>query len=209
MKTKLISLLVAGTVGLATVGLLAEGYEERQETHEREGYGERDQGRGGDAAYDNREYGDGSGLTYLSDPQYGLYKGECGDCHMAYPPSMLPAVSWHAMMGNLEDHFGDDAELDAALANQITAFLARNAAGMGAGEYSERSRRATEGREPPLRITQTDYFRGQHHEIQDKLVTGNSDVGSFSRCEACHRNAARGDFDEHEVRIPGYGHWDD
>jgi len=34
-------------------------------------------------------------------------------------------------------------------------------------------------------------------------------VGSFARCEACHRGAEQGDFDEHGVRIPGHGNWDD
>jgi hypothetical protein len=41
------------------------------------------------------------------------------------------------------------------------------------------------------------------------MVTGNPEVVSFSRCETCHRGAEQGDFDEHGVRIPGYGRWDD
>ena len=82
-------------------------------------------------------------------------------------------------------------------------------AGQGRGEYGERSWRSTRDRNPPLRISETDYFRGQHHEIPAKMVVGNPDVGGFSRCEACHRGAEQGDFDEHGVRIPGYGRWDD
>ena len=204
MQKTLISLLVAGVVGTATVGLIASEYEGEHEYHERERHGEWD-----DDDDDRHEHRGGAGVAYLSDAGYALYKTECGDCHMAYPPTMLPARSWRGMMSSLEEHFGDNAELDKETADQISAFLARNAAGIGMGEYGERSWRATRERNPPLRITLTDYFRGQHHEIPAKMVAGNPDVGSFSRCETCHRGADQGDFDEHGVRIPGYGHWDD
>jgi len=205
MKKTVILLLLAGAFGLTTVALVADDDEERHETNEQEHYGERDH----DEDHERREHGSGSGSSYLSDPPYALYKAECGGCHMSYPPAMLPAASWRAMMGNLEDHFGDDAELDVATASQITAFLTGNSAGRGRGEYGERSWRATQGQTPPLRITRTDYFRGQHHEIPAKMVTGNPDVVSFSRCETCHEGADQGDFDEHGVRIPGYGRWND
>ena len=97
----------------------------------------------------------------------------------------------------------------AATASQIGAYLAAHSAGKSRGEYGGRSWRATRDRNPPLRISETDYFRGQHHEIPAKMVTGNPDVVSFSRCETCHQGAEQGDFDEHGVRIPGHGRWDD
>lgn len=199
MEKTLISLLIAATVGITAVGLLAS---EDGEGHEEQGHqGERDH----DEDRERREPVGGS--AYLSDPGYALYKTECGGCHMAYPPSMLPAASWQRIMGSLADHFGDNAELDTATADRITGYLAGNSAGKASGEYDARSWHATRGLTPPLRITETDYFRGQHHEIPAKMVTGNPDVGSFSRCEACHRDADRVGFDEHGVRIPGYGRW--
>ena len=45
---------------------------------------------------------------------------ECGSCHLAFPPSMLPAASWTRMMAELQDHFGDDASLDADTTAAIT-----------------------------------------------------------------------------------------
>jgi hypothetical protein len=202
MKKTLISLLVAGVVGMAAVGLIASEYAGEHESHERERHGRWDDD-------DRQEHRGGDGVAYLSDAGYALYKTECGDCHMAYPPTMLPAASWQEMMSALDDHFGDNAELDAETTDQIAAFLGHYSAGTGSGEYGERSWRATRGLPPPMRITETDYFRGQHREISAKMVADNPDVGSFSRCEACHRGAERGDFDEHGVRIPGYGRWDD
>ena len=29
------------------------------------------------------------------------WRTECGECHLAYPPAMLPAASWQAVMGGL------------------------------------------------------------------------------------------------------------
>ena len=31
---------------------------------------------------------------------------ECGACHLAFPPQMLPARSWKKLMGDLANHFG-------------------------------------------------------------------------------------------------------
>jgi hypothetical protein len=78
MKKTLISLLVAGAVGTAAVGLIASENEEEHEYHEREHQGERD-----DDDDERHARRGGAGVAYLSDAQYALYKAECGDCHMA------------------------------------------------------------------------------------------------------------------------------
>lgn len=36
-------------------------------------------------------------------------KKECGACHMAFQPQFLPQRSWRLMMGDLANHFGEDA----------------------------------------------------------------------------------------------------
>jgi hypothetical protein len=201
MKKTLIAVIVTAAAGTAFVGLMAsEGYGEREhesdEPHERLERNDRP-GKGGVG-----------GTGYLGDPAYARYQQECDDCHMAYPPAMLPAASWRAVMDSLADHFGDNAELDAATVAEINAFLERHGAGNGRGEYSNRMYRATQGK-TPLRITETDYFIGQHHEIPRKMVADNPGIQRFSHCEACPTRATDGLFDEHAVRIPGYGRWDD
>jgi len=148
-------------------------------------------------------------LLPLATQQQHLYQRECGGCHLAYPPALLPAASWTALMGRLADHFGDNADLDPDTARQIAALLVEHAADGAPGRYAARIRRSTLGQPAVLRITATDYFLGKHHEIPAKMVRGNPEVSSFSRCEACHRRAALGSFDEDEVRIPGYGRFDD
>ena len=66
-----------------------------------------------------------------------------------------------------------------------------------------------DSKQVPVRITETPYFMRKHDEIPAKMVTANKQVNSFSNCNACHSKADQGLFDEHGVRIPGYGRWDD
>ena len=138
-----------------------------------------------------------------SSPQANVYRTECGDCHLAYPAKLLPAVSWTLIMTQLDDHFGENAEVDAEAAAVITKYLMSNAGAEGQGMLKHIPNPA------PMRITDLPYFERKHDEVPDRLVTANPDVGSFSNCSACHEGAAMGDFDEDSITIPGYGRWDD
>jgi hypothetical protein len=138
-----------------------------------------------------------------------LYKEECGSCHMAYPPGLLPARSWTKMMAGLEDHFGDDAELDPDTYKAISRFLVENSADQSDYRRSRKFSRSIGSSDAPIRISDTPYFRHEHDEIPDRMVTGNPTVKSISQCDACHTDAERGTFNEHDINIPGYGRWDD
>ena len=40
-----------------------------------------------------------------------VWKAECGSCHIAYPPALLPAASWRAVMSGLDlERAIDDAD---------------------------------------------------------------------------------------------------
>lgn len=119
------------------------------------------------------------------------WKDECGACHVAYPPHMLHAESWRAIMAGLDKHFGSNAGLDAATAGEITAFLENNARSKG---------RAPSGK-PLLRITETPWFKSEHREVAARDWK-NSKVKSPANCGACHTQADRGDFSEDNVKIP-------
>ena len=133
-----------------------------------------------------------------------MYAEECGSCHMAYPARLLPGKSWQKIMAGLEDHFGENAELDAQTRREIEEYLVRESARLG---YRKLLRNL--GDAVPLRITELPYFVHEHDEIPARFVTGNDRVASLSQCNACHRNAERGQFDEDDVVIPGVGRWDD
>ncbi len=116
---------------------------------------------------------------------------ECGACHFAYPPRFLPAESWRAIMSGLDKHFGSNAGLDAATANEITAFLEKNAS----------TKMHEVSGKPLLRITETRSFKSEHSEVAAR-VWKNPKVKSPANCGACHTKAESGDFNEDDVKIP-------
>jgi len=137
------------------------------------------------------------------------YRAACGECHMAYQPGLLPAASWQGIMAGLADHFGDNAELEPAAADAIRAYLVANAADRATGHRSQGFSRVGSPATAPLRITETRYFLGKHDEVPLRFVRDNPEVRSFANCPACHQRAEAGSYNEHEVRIPGVGAWDD
>ena len=136
------------------------------------------------------------------------YQEECGGCHFAYQPGLLPTGSWQKVMAGLEDHFGENAELDADVVKRLNEYLLHNAADDAAYPRSRKIMRSL-GAERPLRISHVPYFKAKHDEIPARLVQGNDKVRSWSNCTACHTRAAKGSYSEDEVVISGYGRWDD
>ena len=119
------------------------------------------------------------------------YQTECAACHIAYPPGMLPAASWHRLIGGLDKHFGVDASLDAAGTTEIEEWLKAHA-----GSY-----RHVHEEPPQDRISKSKWFIRQHDEVS-AAVWKRKAVGSPSNCGACHGEAAKGHFNEDDVHIP-------
>jgi len=131
------------------------------------------------------------------------YRENCGDCHFAYPPTMLPQDSWRLIIDNLADHFNEDAELDVVETKIIRDYLVNNSQ-----SSMWRFRHKGEG-DIPIRITELNYFLHKHDEIPKRLVQDNDEVGTFSNCSSCHNIKGRRLFDDGDVNIPGYGYWGD
>lgn len=129
------------------------------------------------------------------------YKAECGSCHMLYPPGLLPARSWTAMMGGLKDHFGENASLDPATTQKLRAFLTENAADRVEQRRSRKIAHSIPAGKSPLRFTETHYFKRQHDDVSADIWQRKS-VGSPANCVACHGRAEAGIFSEDEIRIP-------
>jgi hypothetical protein len=113
----------------------------------------------------------------LSAPRNERWKAECGSCHLAYPPQLLPAQSWQRLMSGLERHFGADASLEPAVAAEIGDFLQRHSV---TGKWIR-------GASESLRITQTAWFVRKHRKVSPQ---------NAASCESCHSHAAQGDFHE-------------
>ncbi|MCC7201832.1 MAG: diheme cytochrome c [Nitrospirae bacterium] len=138
-----------------------------------------------------------------------LYKNECGSCHFAYQPGLLPARSWDKLMSDLGNHFNENAELSANDTETIRKYLMENAADRSDRKHSIRITRSIGGNETPERITRVPYIIQKHHELAPRHITKNPKVKSFSNCNACHTRAEAGSFRKKEVVIPGFGAWND
>ena len=88
-------------------------------------------------------------------PLLPQYRQECSACHVAYPPGMLPAASWQRVMGNLQNHYGTDASLDAATIQALSGWLKAHA-----GTYKRVS-----APPPEDRITRSAWFIREHDEV--------------------------------------------
>ena len=116
------------------------------------------------------------------------YRQECGTCHVAFAPRLLPPASWNALTADLPHHFGTDASVEPAIQKRLADWL---------GSHGAPGRARPEGD----RITLSPWFRREHSELPAGVWSRQS-VKSASNCGACHQGADSGVFDEHDVRIP-------
>ena len=139
------------------------------------------------------------------------YQEECGECHFAYQPGLLPARSWDKLLNAeaMRDHFGDNAEMDIDALKAIHDYAVENAADKSFYKRSRKIAAATVDGPAPLRITELKYIQRKHHELPDKMVKGNRSVKSLSYCDKCHTQADDGVYDNDTVSIPNYPDWDD
>ena len=137
------------------------------------------------------------------------YQKECGACHFAYPAALLPQRSWNKVMNNLAQHFEENAELDPKLSTEISSYLQANAAEHSKDRSAYKFMRSIPKHSTPIRISDVPYFKHEHDEIPARMLNNNPKVSSLSQCNACHTKAEIGDYDEDNIRIPGFGAWDD
>ena len=128
-----------------------------------------------------------------------VYKKECGACHYAFNPSLLPASSWAGLMANLGEHFGEDASLGSAATSSLAAWLVANAAETFDTESANRFRVVAP--DAPYRITLTPYWVNKHAGLARDVFARKS-VRSKANCNACHRDAESGRYDDQAIAIP-------
>lgn len=130
---------------------------------------------------------DGKMFAPVTDP---VVKKECGACHMAYPAALLPAGTWELLMGDLANHFGENAALDARTRDHIKAYLTANAGDGG------KWLRGTDMARPPLRISELSRFQKEHGERKVGAMKARLGVKTWADCIACHKGADQGYFED-------------
>lgn len=129
---------------------------------------------------------------FRASPRNPAYQQECSSCHVAYPPRLLSAASWRAVMGGLDRHFGTDASVDPATRDSLLRYLQANAGG----------RDTSANGKPLLRITETRWFVHEHSEELPRGIWRHPAVKSASNCSACHVQAEQGNYSERTLRLP-------
>lgn len=191
MKTRRVAIAVALAAAAFTLTAAASDGRREEDRHDHdheEHHGREEPGRGearrGGGGHEGRDRAGARPAD--ADP---AYLKECGACHLAFPPSMLPAASWRRMMGELDRHFGQDAALDEPTRTRLEGWLA-----------SQAGRPREEAGGAPQRITGLAWFTHEHRRAA--AAASHPAVRSLANCAACHGDAARWAFDEDRVRIP-------
>jgi len=131
-----------------------------------------------------------------------VWQQECADCHIAFHPTLMSAVSWKRIMDGLNGHFGEIVEIDGTRREEIEAFLSSSSAERSTTEVSRKIIYFTDAAQPaPLRITDSPYWQDKHADIKADVYKRKA-VVSKSNCTACHPWAASGSFEDRDISIP-------
>jgi cytochrome b len=132
------------------------------------------------------------------------FVNECGSCHTLYPPSLLPKESWVKLMGDLSNHFGDDASLDSADQQSIREYLLAHSAETSTQEMSLKMVQSLEKRDM-IAITQTPFWKKRHKHISEDIFKSDP-VKSRANCKACHSDVEEGRIEDNAIKeIPKKG----
>jgi cytochrome b len=115
---------------------------------------------------------------------------ECGGCHLAYSPALLPFTSWQRTIDEQDRHFGEDLGLTAAAGQRLLDHARKEAPPSWAAWKLAAS--AGPGK-PPLEITATAFWRDAHASLPEAAFKPPVSAGRHE-CEACHRDAGSGIF---------------
>ncbi len=132
------------------------------------------------------------------------WSSECGDCHLAFHPNLLPARSWRRLLAEQDRHFGEDLGLDPETIDTLRVFAVDNAADLWRTEAARKVGRSIAATDTPLRVTATAYWRAKHQEI-DPRYWKRADVRSRANCAACHLDADLGTFEDAAMHLPPGG----
>lgn len=142
-------------------------------------------------------------LPYALPPlvQNSLWQESCGECHLAFHPSLLPQRSWERLLAEQENHFDEALGLSGADVATLLAYARANSAEQVEREHAWRTVQAVAAGETPLRIIETEYWKQTHVDI-DGVVWRHDKVKGRLNCAACHRDAGQGGFSNGAMRLP-------
>lgn len=127
-----------------------------------------------------------------------LFVNECASCHTLYPPTLLPKQSWTKLMGELSNHFGDDASLEPADNRSILEYLLTHSAENSKQEMSVKMMQTLQNRDI-IAITQTPFWKRTHRHIPIEVFK-NDRIKSRANCKACHSDVEQGTIEDNAIK---------
>ena len=101
-------------------------------------------------------------------------------------------------MGDLENHFGDDASLDEKTNQDILTFLLKNSAETSTMQASWNFLNSI-GDKDIIALTKTSYWERKHKKIP-KEVFKKEKVKSVANCKACHSDIEKGLIENENIK---------
>jgi len=128
-----------------------------------------------------------------------VFVNECGSCHTLYPPTLLSKEGWSVLMGDLSNHFGDDASLDPADEQSIREYLLAHSVETSTQEMSFKMAQSLEKRDM-IAITQTPFWKKRHRHISEEIFKSDK-VKSRANCKACHSDVEQGTIEDSAIKV--------
>ena len=101
-------------------------------------------------------------------------------------------------MGDLENHFGDDASLDEKTNQDILTFLLKNSAETSTMQASWNFLNSI-GDKDIIALSKTTYWERKHKK-NPKEVFKNEKVKSVANCKACHSDIEKGLIENENIK---------
>jgi hypothetical protein len=142
-----------------------------------------------------------NGFLVATDP---TYVKECGACHFAYSPGLLPARSWELHLNRMEKHFGESIVLPEPARDAIRRYLVENASDRSDYAGSQVFMERLDAKVTPYRLMDVPTFRQAHRIILEVIsIKSKVKVRTLTNCNACHQYAPEGSFGNRELFVPG------
>lgn len=101
-------------------------------------------------------------------------------------------------MGDLSNHFGDDASLDPADEQSIRGYLLAHSAETSTQEMSFKMVQSLEKLDM-IAITQTPFWKKRHRHISEEIFKSDT-VKSRANCKVCHSDVEQGIIEDNAIK---------
>jgi hypothetical protein len=154
-----------------------------------------------DDRFDRTKYDGRGGFAPISNDSY---RKECGACHFAYLPGLLPARSWQRVMDSLANHFGETIDLADTQTAELRQYLISNAADKVPDKGPSVLLDRLDADKTPDRITRVPHIQRWHAIVREVMKNNAlSRAHAITNCDTCHQKAGEGSFALRDLVVPG------